>query len=140
MRSKFALFLFVAFASLLTQLAHAQVIVIANPSIRASTVSKAELSDVFTGSTSSLRDGSRVSPVLLKGGADQVAFLNEFIGKSDAAFRAGWRSLVFSGQGAMPKTIESEAALVDYIAATPGAIGYIGKSTVHDRVKILAVK
>jgi len=140
MKNKLILFLFVAFASLLTQRAYAQVVVIANPSVKAVAVSKAELNDVFTGAASNLKDGSHVTPVLLKTGAVQAAFLNEFIGKSDTAFRAGWRSLVFSGQGAMPKTIDSEVALVDYVAATPGAIGYVGKSTAHDKVKTLAVK
>jgi ABC-type phosphate transport system substrate-binding protein len=140
MNKKLVLFLFVAFASFLNQRAYAQVVVIANPSVKAAAVSKSELSDVFTGAASSLRDGSHVSPVLLKAGAVQTAFLSEFIGKSDTAFRAGWRSLVFSGQGAMPKTIDSEAALVNYIAVTPGAIGYVSKSTAHDKVKTLAVK
>jgi len=140
MKKLLATFLFVAFASLISQRAYAEVVVIANPGVKASSVSKGELSDVFTGSSSSLKDGSHVTPVLLKAGAVQEAFLSEFIGKSDGAFRAGWRSLVFSGQGAMPKTIDSEAALVDYVASTPGAIGYIGKATAHDKVKTIAVK
>jgi len=78
--------------------------------------------------------------VLLKAGAVQSAFLGEFIGKSDTAFRAGWRSLVFSGQGAMPKAFDSEAALVEYVAVTPGAIGYVSKSTAHEKVKTLAIR
>ncbi len=140
MKTKFVLFLFVAFASLVGQRAYAQVVIIANPSVKATTISKAELSDVFTGAASNLRDGSRVSPVLLKAGAAQTAFLSEFIGKSDTAFRAGWRSLVFSGQAAMPKSLDSEAALVEYVAATPGAIGYVTESTAHGKVKTLAVR
>ena len=62
------------------------------------------------------------------------------IGKSDTAFRAGWRSLVFSGQAAMPRSLDSETALVDYVAATPGAIGYVTESTAHGKVKTLAVR
>lgn len=140
MKNKHILFLFVAFALFISQRAYAQVAVIANPSVRESTVSKAEVSDVFTGAASSLKNGSRVTPVLLKSGVVNAEFLNEFVGKSDAAFRASWRALVFSGQGAMPKSIDSEAAIVDYVATTPGAIGYISKSTPHDRVKTLTVR
>ena len=61
------------------------------------------------------------------------------MGKGDAAFRAAWRSLVFAGQGSMPKTFDTEAALIEYVAATPGAIGYVGKDP-GDSVKKLNVK
>ena len=40
----------------------------------------------------------------------------------------------------MPKSIDSEAAMVEYVAHNPGAIGYIGKATPHEGVKVLAVK
>jgi ABC-type phosphate transport system substrate-binding protein len=140
MKKKLVLFLFVAFASFLSQGAYAQVVVIVNPSVKAAAASKAELSEVFTGSASSLKDGSHVIPVLLKTGTVQSAFLSEFIRKSDTAFRAGWRSLVFSGQAAMPKAFDSEAALVEYVAATPGAIGYVSESTAHNKVKTLTVR
>jgi len=66
--------------------------------------------------------------------------LKTYVGKGDAAYRTGWRSLVFTGQGAMPKTFDSESAMVDYVAATPGAIGYVSKGTEHEKVKTLAIK
>jgi ABC-type phosphate transport system substrate-binding protein len=120
--------------------AKAQMIVVANNGVKASEVSTDELRDVFDGDKSSLRDGSKVIPVTLKGGAIHEAFLKQCVGKSDAAFRTSWRSLVFTGQGSMPKTVDSDAAMVDYVAATPGAIGYIDKETPHDKVKVLAIK
>jgi len=115
-------------------------VVVANNSVKAAEVSSDELRDVFTGNKTSLKDGSHVMPVTLKGGASHDAFLKQYVGKSDSAFRAGWRSLVFTGQAAMPKTFDTEAALLDYVAATPGAIGYVGKDAGNDKVKTLAVK
>jgi ABC-type phosphate transport system substrate-binding protein len=79
-------------------------------------------------------------PVLLKESPTNEGFLSQYVGKSDAAFRTSWRSLVFSGQGVMPRSVESETAMVDYVARTPGAIGYVSKVTPHDGVKILAVR
>jgi ABC-type phosphate transport system substrate-binding protein len=70
----------------------------------------------------------------------QDEFLSLYIGKTDSGFRAGWRSILFSGQGAMPKTLDSEAAVVEYVARTPGAIGYIGRAAPHEGVKILIVR
>jgi len=120
--------------------AHAQVVVIANLSVTVADVSKAELRDIFTGASSSLRGGTQVTPVLLKEGAVNDDFLDLYVGKSDTAFRASWRSILFSGQGVMPKTLGSDVAVVEYVAHTAGAIGYIGKATPHEGVKILAVR
>ena len=120
--------------------AAAQVVVIVNPGVKASEVSSADLRDVFTGVSSSFREGSHVTPVLLKAGPVNEDFLKLYVGKSDAALRAGWLSLLFSGQGAVPRTIGSEAAMIEYVAHTPGAIGYVGKATPHEGVKVLSVR
>jgi ABC-type phosphate transport system substrate-binding protein len=132
--------LLVASASIFAAQAQAQAIVIANPSVKSADVSKSDLRDVFTGAASSLKDGSHVTPVLLKAGAVHEEFLSAYVGKNDTAFRAGWRSLVFSGQASMPKSLDSDAAVVEYVAHNPGAIGYIGKSAPHEGVKVLSVR
>jgi hypothetical protein len=117
------------------------VVVVANKSVKASDVSDGDLKDVFSGDKTSLKDGSHVIPVTLKGGPAHEAFLKKYLGKNDAAFRAAWRSLVFTGQGSMPKTFDTDAALVDYVAATPGALGYASSSAANkEGVKTLAVK
>jgi ABC-type phosphate transport system substrate-binding protein len=139
MKRLFLIFLFVAAAGIFSNCARAQ-LVIANPSVKSSDVSKSDLRDVFTGAASSFKDGSHVTPVLLKAGAANDEFLSAYVGKADGPFKAGWRSLVFSGQASMPKSMESDAAVVAYVAQTPGAVGYIGKSSPHDGVKVLAVK
>ena len=132
-------FLLVASASIFVVQAHAQVIVIANPSVKATEVSKNDLKDVFTGASTSL-GGASVVPILLKAGTAHEEFLQAYIGKNDTAYRAGWRSLVFSGQGTMPKTLDGDAAVVAFVAHNAGAIGYIGKATPHDGVKVLTVR
>ncbi len=132
-------FLLVALASIFTVQARAQVIVIANNSVKTSEVSKNDLKDVFTGASTSLGGGS-VVPVLLKAGAANEEFLQAYIGKNDAAYRAGWRSLVFSGQGTMPKSLDGDAAVVEFVSHNGGAIGYIGKASPHEGVKVLNVK
>jgi ABC-type phosphate transport system substrate-binding protein len=133
-------FLLVASASIFVVQAKAQVIVIANPSVKASEVSKNDLREVFTGASTALPGGGNVVPILLKAGTVHEAFLQAYIGKNDTAYRAGWRSLVFSGQASMPKSLEGEAAVVEYVAHNAGAIGYIGKATAHEGVKVLTVK
>jgi hypothetical protein len=128
----------IAAGTLASVTANAQVIVIANPSLKTTDVSKADIRDVFSGNSSSFKDGGHVTPILLKGGAANDEFLSAYIGKADAAFRATWRSLVFSGQATMPRSMDSEAAVVDYVAHTLGAVGYISKATPHEGVKVVA--
>ena len=132
--------LLVASASIFVIQAKAQVIVIANPSVKASAVSKNDLKDVFTGAATALPGGGNVVPILLKAGTVHEEFLQAYIGKNDTAYRAGWRSLVFSGQASMPKSLDGDAAVVEFVAHNAGAIGYIGKATPHDGVKVLQVK
>jgi len=119
--------------------AGAQVIVIANSSVKATSVSKDDLRDVFTGNAAAFKDGSKVVPVLQKDGPANEGFLKEYINKGDAAFRAGWRSLVFSGQAIMPKSLDDDAAVAAFVAHNPSAVGYIDKSTAHEGTKVLEV-
>jgi ABC-type phosphate transport system substrate-binding protein len=140
MQARWWVFLVLAGALLGAGRAQAQVIVIANPGVKAVAVSKDDLRDLFTGATSSLKGESNTVPVLLKAGAAHEEFLASIVGKNDGAFRASWRSLVFSGQATMPRTFDSEAAMVEFVARTAGAIGYIGKATPHEGVKVLAVR
>jgi ABC-type phosphate transport system substrate-binding protein len=140
MKKLLPLFVAPALFLLLCARAQAQVLVIANPGVHAAEVSRDELRDIFTGASSSLKDGAQVTPVLLKQGLAHDEFLSRYIGKSDSGFRAGWRSILFSGQGIMPRTLDSDAAVVEYVTHTPGAIGYIAGATPHPGVKILVVR
>jgi ABC-type phosphate transport system substrate-binding protein len=133
-------FVLVVFAFGCSLVARAEIIVIANHTVQAGEISKDDLHDVFTGNATTLKDGSRVIPVLLNGGVGQEEFLRVYIGKSDAAYRASWRNLVFSGQGTMPKSLEGDAAVVEFVMSHPGAIGYIERASPHAGVKILAVR
>ena len=132
--------LLVASTSIFVVQAKAQVIVIANPGVKATAVSKSDLKDVFTGAATALPGGGNVVPILLKSGTVHEEFLQAFIGKNDTAYRAGWRSLVFSGQATMPKSLDGDAAVVAFVSSNNGAIGYINKATPHDGVKVLAIK
>ena len=123
-----------------TSLSAADIKVIANSSVGASSVSADELKDVFLATKTSLSDGSHVEPVLEKGGATHEAFIKEYLGKTDAALQTYYRSLVFTGKASMPKTLGADADVVAYVARTKGAIGYVGAGTSTAGVKILEVK
>ena len=117
---------------------HGQVIV-ANRNLKANEITKSEVRMIFTGESTLLKDGSRAVPVVLKAGQAHEEFLKTYIGKSAPAFLAGWRNLMFSGRAAMPKTFDTESALLDYVAANPSAIGYVGNRPKTQEVKALQI-
>jgi ABC-type phosphate transport system substrate-binding protein len=118
----------------------AEIKVIANPEVRASSVSLEELKGVFLATKTSLTDGSHVEPVLQKGGSVHEAFAKEYLGKTDAALQTYYRSLVFTGKGSMPKTFGADADVVAYVAKTKGAIGYVSAGAATAGVKTLGLK
>jgi TonB family protein len=113
--------------------------VIANGSVKADTISAAELKRVFLEQRNSLTDGTHVEPVLEKDGRVHAAFLQEYLGMSEADLQAYYRTLVFTGRGSMPKALGSDAEVVAYVARTRGAIGYVGSNASAEGVKTLAI-
>lgn len=118
----------------------ADVKVIANPGVSASSITADELKAVFLETKTALSDGSHVEPVLAKGGAVHEAFLKAYLGKTGAALQTYYRSLVFTGKGSMPKTLGTDAEVVAYVAKTKGAIGYVDAGTATAGTKTLEVK
>jgi len=113
--------------------------IIANPSVKAETISASEVKSVFLKKRNSLRDGTHVEPVLSIGGPAHAAFLKEYLDKDDDALQNHYRSLVFTGNGSMPKALRSDEEVVAYVAKTRGAIGYVNSNAAVYGVKTLAV-
>jgi hypothetical protein len=118
----------------------ADVKIIANESVGATSISADELKGVFLATKTSLSDGSHVTPVLEKGGPVHEAFLKEYLGKSDSALETYYRSLVFTGKASMPKTLTSDAEVVAYVTKTKGAVGYVAPDAATEGVKVLETK
>jgi ABC-type phosphate transport system substrate-binding protein len=123
----------------LSNLQAADIKVIANSSVGASSISADELKDVFLLTTSSV-GGAHVEPVLAKGGTTHEAFLKQYVGKTESALATYYRSLVFTGKASMPKSFASENEVAEYVAKTKGAIGYVSAGAAASGVKTLDVK
>jgi len=118
----------------------ADVKIIANASVSATEISAEEIKSIFLANKTSLGSGGHVEPVLEKGGAAHEEFLKTYLGKSDSALTAYYRSLVFTGKGAMPKALASDGEVAAYVAKTKGAIGYIAAASDPGAAKTLTVK
>ena len=118
----------------------AEVKLIANPGVKVSEISADDLKGVFLVTKTSLANGSHVEPVLLKSGAAHETFVKQYVGKTDSALAAYYRTLVFTGKAAMPKSFTSEAEMVEYVAKIKGAIGYLSAGARLQGVKVIQVK
>jgi TonB family protein len=112
--------------------------VIANPSVKAESISARELKSLYLEEKSSL-NGTHVEPVVEKRGPAHEAFLRDYLGQTDDELQKYYQTLVFTGRGSMPKVVGSDAEVVAYVAKTRGAIGYVGAGASVEGVRTLSI-
>lgn len=101
------------------------------------------LKKIYLGKKTSWSDGSKIVVATLKSGPICESFMSSKIGKKPAQFNMVWKKLVFTGQGVMPKSFDDEKALIDFVAANKGAIGYvsdISADSVPEKVNKILIK
>jgi ABC-type phosphate transport system substrate-binding protein len=113
--------------------------VIANPSVAITGITKDTLRKIYTGQMVVWDDGRPVKTALLADGETHARFVGDYLGKTPSQFQTYWRKMVFTGQGIQPPTFDNEQKLIEYVAGTAGAIGYISSSTQAANTKTLQV-
>ena len=113
--------------------------VIASKDVAVSEVTGDDLKRIFLGTKTSLGD-AKVHPVLQQGGPAHEAFVKGYVGKSDADLQAYYKALVFAGKGVAPKVLDSDAAVVSFVAMSKGTIAYVSGSAIVMGVNKLTVK
>lgn len=117
-----------------------EVIVIANKNVSESNLSIDEIKDIFLGEKTSWQDNKKINFVILKDSEVHKEFLETYVNKTPMSYNSYWKKLVFVGKGKAPTTFSSAKELVDYVAATDGAIGYISSDEKTAEVKIIEPK
>ena len=115
------------------------VMVICNKSVPESSLTKSELRNIFLGKKQEWSTGDSIIPVTLKKGEAHKAFCKIYLIKSPSQFIAYWKKMLFTGKGMIPKSFDNEKEMVDFIATTKGAIGYVSAGQTHDHVKVLQI-
>lgn len=116
------------------------VVLIGNPSVKATTLQEKDVSKIFLGKKIVWDDKTRIVIALQKNPAIHNAFLKEYIHKSPSRFASLWKRQVFTGGMLAPKTFESDKGVVKYVSETKGAIGYVSAETNLENVKTISVK
>lgn len=100
--------------------------VIINRANPARSISRQDLSAIFTRRVRRWPNGTQVLPAdLAPGSRVRQRFSRAIHGKSVAYVIRYWHRLIFSGRGVPPPDFSSEKALIEYVKENPGAIGYV---------------
>ena len=142
MQSKFDLkIIFLAIAILLcfAKNVFAQVAVITNPSVEKNDITSGELLDFYSRDVRVWKNGDPVIVFDLKSRSEIKDTFYSFLGKSTSRMKSIWMKKMLSGEGDPPEALETEEAMLQKVASTPGAIGFVGQSRVTEDVKVLVV-
>ncbi|WP_044406888.1 type 2 periplasmic-binding domain-containing protein [Thiomicrospira microaerophila] len=117
--------------------AQAALVVIANATVQ-DHVEIATLSRIYTGRMIVL-NGTGVNPVNLASGSPaRQQFLQHVLNQDDDKYIGYWIVRRSIGKGAPPREFATTQEIIDYVANTPGAIGYIDSdSNLPSSVKVL---
>jgi len=114
--------------------------VVAHPDVPDLIVSKATLAKIFLRTRTRWDGGEKARPVDQATGSPlKASFARLILDRDLDALKAYWDQQVFAGKGVPPPEKPSDAAVVAYIADTPGAVGYISSSTKVEGLKVLEV-
>ena len=104
-------------------------------------LSRADAGKLFLKKTRVWPGGQAVEPVdLAEGSGIRKAFSSEVVGKDVAAVRSYWQQQLFTGRGVPPVVKTSDAEVLAFVAAHPGAIGYVSAGAeLPDGVKAVRV-
>jgi ABC-type phosphate transport system substrate-binding protein len=99
------------------------------------------VADAFLKRVSRWDDGEEVRPADLRPESPtRRAFSERVLKRSVAAVRNYWQQRIFSGRELPPPVLESEEAVVSYVATHRGAIGYVSPSARLQDVKVLELR
>ena len=115
---------------------------IVNRSNPATSISRAELSAIYLRKLQSWPDKAVVTPVDHKlPSRVRDDFARWVHGKTAAYVVRYWQRLIFSGRAIPPAEVDSDEAVVRFIAADRYAIGYVSlNATLSPEVKIIEVR
>jgi len=111
---------------------HMAVVVNKNNSVQ--NVTSAQLAKIFRLETKKWPDGSDVVLVLHKSSQDEMgtlARLNKMTADEMRSFLTSHKDAV--------RMVDTDAEVIDLVAATPGAVGFVYERSINDRVSVVKV-
>lgn len=112
-------------------------VIIANKGLEKEKLDAATVKAVFLGKKTAWDSGGRVVLAVLKSGPVADAFLKASVDLTSSGFNNQWRRLAMTGGGTAPKSFDSEEELRKFVAATPGAVGFLDSANADSTVAVI---
>lgn len=115
----------------------ADIAVVVHPSNPLNSLNEDDVRRIFMGRMRLFPDsGQSIEAVDQEEGHATFADFYETIARlTPAKLKRQRASYLFSGKGRLPATLVGDAAVIEYVASHPGAIGYVLQETLDARVK-----
>lgn len=115
---------------------NAQVAVIVNKSVLEKSITSNHLSEIYTSKVKTWEGGVKIMRFFLKSDEVSSKFFGA-IGKSLLEMNKIWMKSQLTGEGQSPQGCGSDDEIIDKVASTPGAIGFVSADKVNAKVKVL---
>lgn len=115
--------------------------VVVHPTVRGTWISRSSLQALFTGKTSLWGDKTTAKPVDQSAKAPvRRAFAASVLGLSIGELQRYWQDRVAAARIFPPPVKSSDEEVLGFVAATAGAVGYVGPDTaIPEGVKVISV-
>lgn len=118
-----------------------QVALIVHPDVDTRTLTRDNARAIFAMRQRTWPDGQAVRVFVLPGShAVHGRFTKEHLAVYPHQLQLAWDRMVFSGTGQAPNRVSSQAEMLERIATTPGALGYLEREYLDDRVQVISME
>lgn len=118
---------------------HAELAVVAAKGSPIERLDGQDVANIFLAKTTRLPDGNRVRPIELNDNGVKAAFYREISGKTLPQVNSYWTTLIFTGKGKPPKSVEETSRLIELLNSDPYAISYLPLGRITESMKVLHV-
>ena len=113
-----------------------EILIIVNKETSIKSLGLNTLVDIYTNNKTKWDNGVKIRVSMLKKGPVHDAFSKEMIGMAPKKLVGVWKKVIFTGLGTPPKVVNTEAEMIQYVASTKGAIGYISAAAQPENVNV----
>lgn len=122
--------------------AKSQVYVVVNDSVQTDSLNSEKIVEIYTLNKSNWDNGERITVIDIKGADDAKDYFYKCINLDANSVKKIRLKKLFTGAAKPPKAVNTKKELIDMVASTPGAVGYIDKEfldKLQDNIKVVAV-
>lgn len=118
--------------------AHAEIAVIADPSVELVSLDLEQLERLYLLRPNRFPNGVKLVAIDQKAGSViRQDFLQKALWKTEIDVAEYWSRRMFSGKGRPPRQFDGDTAVIEAVIESPGTVGYVDSESIDDRVKVL---